>query len=236
MNSKHCCRYNHVHGFTLIEIMIAVAIIGILAATSIPTYRTFIKQARLVAAEMNLINALKEFSFSKEYSPASGMLADLVVENYLTAIPNDPWTDAAAGASTGAEEVADWYYENDGTQLYLYAKSRPGRLYTLPSLGQPPLSPDPTPPAPTPPDPTPPAPTLPATMKEARAQASQLKDAAKAQAKQLEKDAKAAGKDLSKSAARQLEKDAKAAGNQLKKDAKAAADQLIKDTKASLQK
>lgn len=226
MNSIHCCRHKHVHGFTLIELMFTVAIIGILAATSVPTYHTAVKQAKLMAAEMNLINALKTFTLSKEYSPASGMLADLVVEGYLAAIPNDPWTDAAAGASTGAEEAADWYYENDGMQLYLYAKSHPGRLYTLPSLGQPPLAPVITPPV---------SPSLPATVKEAEAQAKQMVKDAKAQAKQLEKDAKEAGKGLSKPAAKQLVDDAKAVGEQLIDDARAAGDQLISDTKAALQ-
>ncbi len=127
-------------GFTLIELMVSMAIIAILAATAIPAYSTFIKQARLLSSEIELITALKDFSVGKDYSPASGMLADLVVEGYVKTIPNDPWTGQAEGVATGAEEAVDWYYVNDGSQLYLYAKSHPGRLYTLPSFGLPPLT------------------------------------------------------------------------------------------------
>jgi len=34
-------------GFTLIEIMITVAVVGILSSTAIPTYSSFVKRARL---------------------------------------------------------------------------------------------------------------------------------------------------------------------------------------------
>ena len=243
---------NNGDGFTLVELMVSVAIVGILATTSVPAYKTFINKARLLAAEIELTNALKSFTFEKDYSPASGMLADLVVEGYLKSIPNDPWTDVAGGPSTGANEAVDWYYANDGSQLYLYAKSHPKRLYTLASFGLPPLTPVVTPPVVTPPVVTPPVvtppvvtppvvtppvvtppvvttPKLPATVAAAKKQAKQLSSAAKKQVNQLKAAAKKQAKQLVADAKKASKGLSKSAAKKLAADAKKQGNQLIAD-------
>jgi len=125
-------------GFTLIELMVVTSIIGILAATSVPSYKIYLDKVRLLSGEVELVQALRDFSVLRDYSPPTGLLADLVSEGFMKDIPNDPWTSRSA-VNTGAEEDVDWHYINNGETLTLYAYSHPDRKYILPSFGKAPL-------------------------------------------------------------------------------------------------
>ncbi|MDX8402160.1 MAG: prepilin-type N-terminal cleavage/methylation domain-containing protein [Mariprofundaceae bacterium] len=125
-------------GFTLVELMVSVAVIGILAASAVPAYNAYLKRAQLTAAEVSLQTALNDFSVRHGYSPATGMLSALVGDGVLKKIPNDPWTTAVKPV-TGAEEAKDWFYANDGKELVLYPRSHPDEVFKLTSFGEPPI-------------------------------------------------------------------------------------------------
>ncbi|MGS7838205.1 type II secretion system major pseudopilin GspG [Stenotrophomonas maltophilia] len=92
-------------GFSLIEIMVVVVIIGILAALIVPRLMERPDQARVVAARQDiaaLMQALKLFKLDNgRYPSAEQGLQALVkppqgggampVTPYLDRLPNDPW-------------------------------------------------------------------------------------------------------------------------------------------------
>ena len=92
-------------GFSLIEIMVVVVIIGILAALIVPRLMDRPDQARVVAARQDiaaLMQALKLFKLDNgRYPSAEQGLQALVkppqgggampVTPYLDRLPNDPW-------------------------------------------------------------------------------------------------------------------------------------------------
>jgi general secretion pathway protein G len=78
-------------GFTLIEMMIVMAIIVILIAVAVPFYQKAIIRAKESVLHNNLMamrNAIDEYSFDKQKAPAT--LQDLVKDGYLRDVPKDP--------------------------------------------------------------------------------------------------------------------------------------------------
>lgn len=83
-------------GFTLIELMIVMAIIVILIAVAIPFYQKSILRAKETVLHSNLTtmrNVIDEYTYDKQKAPPA--LQDLVTEGYLRDIPKDPITGSS---------------------------------------------------------------------------------------------------------------------------------------------
>ncbi|QUE31760.1 prepilin-type N-terminal cleavage/methylation domain-containing protein [Francisella philomiragia] len=57
--------HNIKKGFSLVELMVVIAIIAILAAVAIPAYSNYVTRAKLTEALANLDKGLDNFSLSK---------------------------------------------------------------------------------------------------------------------------------------------------------------------------
>jgi general secretion pathway protein G len=80
-------------GFTLIELMIVMAITIILVATAIPYYQKSVIRAKESVLKNNLFTirtVIDEYSYDKQKAPQS--LEDLVRDGYLREVPRDPIT------------------------------------------------------------------------------------------------------------------------------------------------
>ena len=90
-------------GFTLIELMIVVAIVGILAAIALPAYQDYIARSK-VSEAMTFLSTAKT-SVSEYVASNNGVPADANAAGIDTAPSNSNYLSAMGYAGAGSTEV-----------------------------------------------------------------------------------------------------------------------------------
>jgi general secretion pathway protein G len=92
VNRPNRCRF----GFTLIELMIVMAVIAVLMSVALPIYNRSIQRSKESVLKNNLFTlrtVIDEYTYDKQKAPQT--LEDLVSDGYLRQVPIDPITGSS---------------------------------------------------------------------------------------------------------------------------------------------
>ncbi len=89
-------RHSPRQGFTLIEVMVVMAIVLTVLSIAVPMYTTSMIRAKESVLKSNLFtlrSVIDHYTYDKEAPPQT--LEDLVFEGYLRQVPIDPFTESS---------------------------------------------------------------------------------------------------------------------------------------------
>ena len=89
-------RHSPRQGFTLIEVMVVMAIVLTVLSIAVPMYTTSMIRAKESVLKSNLFtlrSVIDHYTYDKEAPPQT--LEDLVFEGYLRRVPIDPFTESS---------------------------------------------------------------------------------------------------------------------------------------------
>jgi general secretion pathway protein G len=104
-------------GFTLLELIVVITIMGILVSIALPNYRNSVLQAREAVLRENLYrlrDLIDQYQSDKGKYPET--LETLVAEGYLRKIPPDPisgepWVEIPPESEANARETATGVFD-----------------------------------------------------------------------------------------------------------------------------
>jgi general secretion pathway protein G len=110
-------RMSRKKGFTLIEMLIVIMVMGVLLSIALPQYKVALIQSREATLKADLFHfrdAIDQYQIDKGHYPAT--LDALVTDGYLRAIPPDPVSGAADWREVPSEPDPDSPQDVPGVQ------------------------------------------------------------------------------------------------------------------------
>lgn len=96
----------HRRGFTLVELMVAMAVVLVVISVAVPLYQKSLVRAKESVLRQNLTSmrtVIDEYTYDKQKAPQA--LEDLVREGYLRDVPVDPMTGSNTTWQVEMEEA-----------------------------------------------------------------------------------------------------------------------------------